>query len=72
MAKLPVKLRLAIKRGRLSPGQLNQLIDREAKALGLTRQVALRRASTNTLPTSHIGDDLDLLVRLQSTQRPRK
>lgn len=64
MSPLPVDLVRAMERGELSRAQLRQLIELEAHELGLSLEEALNRARTGTLPASHIGADLGLLIAL--------
>lgn len=64
MAPLPSELQRAIEKGKLTDEQLRELITFEAEALGLTYEEAVERAKARTLPRTHIGADLELLVQL--------
>lgn len=64
MSPLPENLKAAIEQGELTESQLKQLITLEAEALGLSFEEALRQAKTGTLPKSHLGADLELLIDL--------
>ena len=64
MTPLPTDLQQAIERGELTEGQLRELIELEAKALGLTYEEAVQRAKERRLPKNYIGSDLELLVQL--------
>ena len=64
MAPLPSELQRAIEQGELTEEQLRELITLEAKALGLSYEEAIKRAKQRTLPRTHVGADLELLVEL--------
>lgn len=64
MLRLPVGLQRAIKNGELTKAQLRQLIELEARALGLELTQAIRLAKERRLPKNYIGADLELLVKL--------
>jgi hypothetical protein len=64
MPELPEELRQAIESGVLTSEQIRQLIELEAKAIGLTYAEAIVRAEARSLPRNGIGNDLQLLVRL--------
>jgi hypothetical protein len=64
MPELPASLVEAIERGELTPEQLAELIRLEARALGFDYEEAVARAKAGTLPKTHIGADLSLLVDL--------
>jgi hypothetical protein len=64
MSELPPSLVEAIERGELTEDQLHELITLEARALGLDHDEAVKRARDGTLPRTHIGADLELLVEL--------
>ena len=64
MPELPEELRRAIEAGTLTSEQVRQLIELEAKALGLTFEQAKELAKKRTLPGSSIGSDLQMLFGL--------
>lgn len=64
MTALPKSLQDAIERGELTEEQLRELITLEAQALGLSYEEAVRKAKERSLPKTHIGADLELLVEL--------
>jgi len=64
MRGLPTNVREVIERGELTTAELRALIRHEAQALGLTFRQAVRRARTRTLPRTHLGADIELLVTL--------
>lgn len=64
MTPLPLDLQSAIEQGELTLEQLRELIELEAKALGLTFDEAVHRAKERRLPHNVIGADLELLVQL--------
>lgn len=64
MAPLPETLQQAIERGELTIEQLRELITLEAKALGQSYEEAVKKARERSLPRTHIGADLELLVEL--------
>lgn len=64
MSPLPRKLQQAIKRGKLTPAQLRQLITLEARELGLSYKEAVRLARQRRLPRNVLGADIELLVQL--------
>lgn len=65
MPKLPNDLLRAMKEGQtLTEAQLRQLIELEAKAIGLSFDEALERARERKLPNNPIGLDLSLLIEM--------
>ena len=64
MTPLPTDLQQAIERGELTEAQLRELIELEAKAIGLTYTEAVKKARERRLPKNYIGADLELLVQL--------
>ena len=64
MTPLPTDLQKAIERGELTEAQLRELIELEAKAIGLTYEEAVKKARERRLPKNYIGADLELLVQL--------
>lgn len=64
MPELPKELQEAIAKGELTENQLRELIALEAKALDLSLDEAIERASKNTLPRNYLGADISLLVDL--------
>ncbi len=67
MTPLPTDLQQAIEQGELTEAQLRELIELEAKALGLTYEEAVKKARERRLPKNYIGADLELLVQLLAT-----
>jgi hypothetical protein len=67
MGKLPQELQEGIERGRLTEGQLRELIRLEAEAIGMDYAEAVKRARERRLPKNPIGADLELLVQLLPT-----
>jgi hypothetical protein len=64
MAELPADLISAIEAGELTDLQLRVLIEHEARAIGLTYDEAVTRATSGTLPPNYISADITLLVDL--------
>ena len=64
MTPLPTDLQQAIEQGELTEAQLRELIELEAKAIGLTYEEAVKKARERRLPKNYIGADLELLVQL--------
>ncbi len=64
MSPLPKKLQQAIKRGKLTPTQLRQLITLQAREIGLSYAEAVRRGRQRRLPRNVLGADLELLIQL--------
>lgn len=58
------KLQAAIEIGELTPEQLRELIEEEAKELGLTFEDAQRMAKQNRLPKNALGSDVEFLFQL--------
>lgn len=68
MPKVPKPLQEAIDRGKLSTEQLRQLIELEARLLGLSVEEVIQLAKKNDLPRNYVGRDLSLLVELLELQ----
>ena len=66
MTPLPTDLQQAIEQGELTEAQLRELIELEAKAIGLSYEEAVTKARERRLPKNYIGADLELLVQLLS------
>jgi hypothetical protein len=64
MPELSPALQEAIERGELTREQLRELLEQEARALGLEVEEAIRRARLGTLPHTYIGADIELLAEL--------
>lgn len=64
MAKMSAPLAEAIERGELTEEQFRELIETEARALGLTYDEAIARARAGTLPRHPRGANLELLVEM--------
>jgi len=64
MTPLPTDLQQAIERGELTETQLSELIELEARAIGLSYEEAVKKARERRLPKNYIGADLELLVQL--------
>jgi len=62
-------LKEALRDGKISERQLETLIRREARELGMTYAEALRRARSGSLPDSTLGIDLSLLVSMHDAPR---
>ncbi|GIU97437.1 MAG: hypothetical protein KatS3mg013_1240 [Actinomycetota bacterium] len=62
-------LRDALKRGRLTEGQLRKLIEHEARLLNLPYEEAVRRARRDALEDSAIAMDLRMLVSVLDAQQ---
>jgi hypothetical protein len=58
------KLQAAIEIGELTLEQLRELIEEEAKGLGLTFEDAQRMAKQNLLPKNALGSDVEFLFQL--------
>lgn len=58
------KLQAAIEVGELTVEQLRELIEEEAKELGLTFEDAQRMAKQNQLPKNALGSDVEFLFQL--------
>ncbi len=65
MAPVPEHLQEVIERGEpLTEAQVRELIEAEARALGMKGEEAICRARAGTLPRHYIADDIALLVQL--------
>ncbi len=64
MAPFPPDLQKAMELGELTDPQIRQLIELEAREIGLSYDEAVASAKAQTLPRTAIGSDLKLLVRL--------
>jgi hypothetical protein len=64
MPDLPAELVKAVESGTVTRGQLIQLIELEANAIGLTIDNAIAQARENKLPENTIGADLAFLIDL--------
>ena len=58
------KLQAAIEAGELTVEQLRELIEEEAKELGLTFEEAQRMAKERSLPRNALGSDIEFLFQL--------
>jgi hypothetical protein len=56
--------------GRLTRSQLRELIEEEARELGLSYDQAIERAREGKLPRNVVGSDLSLLISLLNYRRP--
>jgi len=61
---LPTDLRHAIETSSMTEAQIHQLIEFEARVLGLTYDEAMQKAKEGTLPTGPIGTDIEFLAAL--------
>ena len=61
---LPHDLRHAIETSSMSEAQARQLIEIEARELGLTYDEAMQKAREGTLPTGPLGTDIEFLAAL--------
>ena len=66
------KLQAAIEVGELTIEQLRELIEEEAKELGLTFEDAQRMAKEHSLPKNALGSDLEFLFQLLSVHQSFK
>ncbi len=58
------ELQAAIEDGELTVKQLRELIEEEAKELGLTLEEAQRKAKERSLPKNALGSDIEFLLQL--------
>ncbi|HEX7103814.1 MAG TPA: hypothetical protein VF201_14310 [Nitrolancea sp.] len=65
---IPDKLAGALQSGELSPGQVRELIELEAAALGLSFAQAVDAVQQQSLPWSPLSADLSFLVSMLSDE----
>jgi hypothetical protein len=64
MPELPEDLQRAIEAGTLTNEQIRQLIELEARVIGLSFDEALAKAQDRSLPSNPVGSDLQMLFGL--------